>query len=203
MRTWRFSAAAATSRPWPPASRRTRKPRPWPGVENRVRTRRSSRPSKRPSRRGPSSSKEDPQSRRHRADLAASQHSIGQILADLGRLVEAEKTLKDALKVRETLAGEEPKNVRYRLDIGWTLMALSMVHWKAMRLDQADREWTTALRGMETAVRDEPEDSPSRNELPSAWIQVAEKLLLLGLWEEADELLQRALSAQPGKPGFH
>ena len=146
--------------------------------------------------------KEDPQSRRHRADLAASQHSIGQILADLGQLVEAEKTLKDALKVRETLAGEEPKNVRYRLDIGWTLMALSMVHWKAMRLDQVDREWTTTLRGMETAVQDEPEDSTFRDELPSAWIQVAEKLLLLGLWEEADELLQRAFQRNPASLAF-
>ena len=49
--------------------------------------------------------REEPRSRRHRADLAASQHAIGQVLADLGRLDEAEKALKEALAARDALAG--------------------------------------------------------------------------------------------------
>ena len=141
--------------------------------------------------------REEPRSRRHRADLAASQHAVGQVLADLGRLDEAEKTLKEALAAREALAGEEPGNVRHRLDAGWTRLALGALHWKALRLDRADREWTAALRDMEAALRDEPDDSPARNELDNARLDVADKVLQLGLWEEAGELLDRVFRRNP------
>jgi serine/threonine protein kinase/tetratricopeptide (TPR) repeat protein len=52
--------------------------------------------------------KEDPRSRRHRADMAASQHAVGRVLTDLGRLDEAEKALNEALAARAALAAEEP-----------------------------------------------------------------------------------------------
>ena len=140
---------------------------------------------------------EDPRSVRNRTELAASQYAVGEVLGDLGRFVEAEKNLKDALIERETLAKDEPKNVRSRLDVGWTHLALGTVHWKAVRLDLADREWTTGLRGMETAIRGEPEDTRFWNELTNAWIQVADKLLQLGLLEKADELLDHAFRRKP------
>ena len=111
--------------------------------------------------------------------------------------VEAEQNLKDALTARESLAKDEPQNVRSRLDVGWTHLALGTVHWKAVRLDLADREWTTGLRGMEAAIRGEPEDSALWNELTNAWIQVADKLLQLGLWEKADELFDHAFKRKP------
>ena len=141
--------------------------------------------------------KEDPRSRRHRADLAASQHAIGQVLADLGRLDEAEKTLNEALAAREALAGEEPGNVRHRLDAGWTRLALGSVHWKALRLDRADREWTAALRNMEAALRERVRRQPRRDELDDARLDIADKLLQLGLWEEAGELLDRVFRRKP------
>jgi tetratricopeptide (TPR) repeat protein len=139
----------------------------------------------------------DPRSRRHRADLAASQHAIGQVLADLDRLAESETTLKEALAVREALAGEEPANVRYRLDAGWTHLVLGTVHWKAQRLAQADREWTAGLRVMDEALRDESDDSPARIELDNARIDVADKLLPLGLRAEAGDLLDRVFRRNP------
>jgi tetratricopeptide (TPR) repeat protein len=66
-----------------------------------------------------------------------------------------------------------------------------------MRLDRADRQWTDALRDMEAALRNESEDSPERNDLDNARIDVAEKLLALGLWEEAGELLDRVFRRRP------
>ncbi len=140
---------------------------------------------------------EDPRNRRHRADLAASQHAVGQVLADLGRRDEAEKTLKEALAAREELAKEEPTNVRYPLDVGWTRLALATIHWGASRLDQADRDWSAGLGMMESALRDQPENSPSRSELDNARIDVADKLLRLGLREEAGELLDRVFRRSP------
>ncbi len=140
---------------------------------------------------------EDPRSRRHRADMAASQHAIGQVLTDLGRLDEAVKTLKEALASREALVKDESKDVRYQLDVGWTRLALGKVHWKALRFDQAHREWMSGLRAMEAALRDELDDSPARNELDAAWIDVADKLLRLELWEEAGALLDRAFRRNP------
>ena len=87
---------------------------------------------------------DDPQSRRHRADLAASQHAVGQVLADLGRIDEAEKTLKEALAARLALAQEEPTNIRNPLDVAWTRLALAVIPWNALRLDKAVGEWTAA-----------------------------------------------------------
>ena len=107
-----------------PHSRRPRRPRPWPLGRDRGRPRRGSRPGRRPSRRGPSSAREEPREPSPSRRPAASQHAIGQVLADLGRLDEAEKTLKEALAARERPGREEPGNVRHRLDAGWTRLAL-------------------------------------------------------------------------------
>jgi tetratricopeptide (TPR) repeat protein len=141
--------------------------------------------------------KEDPRSRRLRADMAASQHAVGQVLTDLGRLDEAEKALKEALAARDALVAEEPGNARHRLDAGWTHLALGALHWKAVRLDRADREWTAALREMEAALRDRPDDAPEWSEVDNARIDVADRYLELGLWEEAGELLERVFRRRP------
>jgi serine/threonine protein kinase/tetratricopeptide (TPR) repeat protein len=135
--------------------------------------------------------------RRHRADLVASQHAVGQILADLGRFAEAENTLKEALAARLALAQEEPTNVRYPLDVGWTHLALGATHWRALQLDQADREWSAGTSEMEAALRKEPKDSPLRSELDTARVEIAEKLLQLGRWEEAANLLDRVYQEHP------
>ena len=60
-------------------------------------------------------------------------------------------------------------------------------HWQALRLDQADREWNAGLSAMEAALRAQPNDSPLRSELDNARTDVADKLLRLGLREEAGE----------------
>jgi serine/threonine protein kinase/tetratricopeptide (TPR) repeat protein len=140
---------------------------------------------------------EDARSLRHRADLAASQHAIGQVLADLGRLDEAEKALKEALAARDALAHEQPRNARYALDVGWTRLAQAAVSWKALRLDQFDRGCMTGLGKMEAALGEEPDASPLWTELDNARIDVAEKLLRLGLWEEASEPLGRVFKRSP------
>jgi serine/threonine protein kinase/predicted Zn-dependent protease len=140
---------------------------------------------------------EDPRNRRHRADLAASQHAVGQVLADLLRYDEAETTLKQAVAAREALAREEPTNVRDALDAGATRLALAILYWQTARLDQADREWTLGLRAMEAALRDQPAGSTLWSELDTARLDVADKLLRLGLWEEAGELLDRVFRRNP------
>jgi serine/threonine protein kinase/predicted Zn-dependent protease len=141
---------------------------------------------------------EEARGRRHRADLAASQHAVGLVLADLERFDEAEKTLKEALTARLGLAQEQPNNARYRLDVGWSRLALAAILWKTLRIDQADREWTAGFGDMEAALRDQAGDSPLRSELDNARTDVAVKLLELGLWEEAGELLDRVYRRKPG-----
>jgi serine/threonine protein kinase len=140
---------------------------------------------------------EEARGRRHRADLAASQHAVGLVLADLGRFEEGEKTLKEALDARLGLAQEQPDNVRYPLDVGWSRLALAAIPWKALRLDQADREWNAGLSAMEAALRAQPDDSPLQSELDNARTDVADKLLRLGLWEEAGENLDRVNRRNP------
>jgi serine/threonine-protein kinase len=140
---------------------------------------------------------EETRARRHRADLAASQHAVGLVLADLKRFDQAEKTLKEALEARLGLAQEQPNNVRSRLDVCWSRLAVAAIAWSALRLDQADRDWRLGLSSMEAALRDQPGDSPLRSELDEARIDVANKLLRLGLWQDADLLLNSVYRQNP------
>jgi serine/threonine protein kinase/Flp pilus assembly protein TadD len=142
--------------------------------------------------------KDQPQSAQHRADLAATQYAVGQILGDLDRFDEARKTLKEALAVRTELAQESPVRLRSRLDVGWTHLALGTVDWRAFQLASADREWKAGLSAMEAALRDEAADSSLWTDLEKAWIDVADKLVQIGLWDDAHELLDRAFKRNPG-----
>jgi serine/threonine-protein kinase len=144
---------------------------------------------------------ESPQSRHHRADLAASQHSIGQILAGLGQFNDAAKSLQAAVALRESLVAEEPKNGRTRFDLGWSRIALAEVYSKLARLDQARREADLGLSMMEAATRDEPEDNSLLNDFGNALIDVADRYVKLGLVPEAGELLERAFRSSPASLG--
>jgi tetratricopeptide (TPR) repeat protein len=139
----------------------------------------------------------NPRSFRSRADLAASQHAVGQILGDLDRSDEALKSLKDALAVRIALVKESPASVRSQLDVGWTHLALGTIHWKLFQLGQADQEWKAGLHAMETALEGESESSSLRIELDKAWIDIADKLIQFGLWDETRGLLDRAFRRNP------
>ena len=147
--------------------------------------------------------KEDSQSRHYRADQAASQHSVGQILSDLGRNDEAEKELKSALAIRDSLAREEPTNVRFKLDAAHTHVILGNSAWKDNRLSDADRAWNEGLAGLEAALKNEPEDSSLRNELDNVKIEIADRMLQLGLMEEPGELLATVFRHNPTNLGLN
>ena len=53
--------------------------------------------------------KDQPRSVQHRADLAAAQYAVGQVLGDLDRFDEALKSLNEALTVRAALVQESPR----------------------------------------------------------------------------------------------
>src|SRR5262249_3553924 len=138
-----------------------------------------------------------PTSQRLRGDRAASQRAVGQLLGELGRFDEANSMLTTALHESEALAREHPENLRSRLDTGGTHLAQGTLHWRRLRLARANAEWTDGLNRIEAALRDEAEDSPMRGELDNARIEVADKLLRLGLWEEAGALLDRVFRRKP------
>ena len=81
--------------------------------------------------------------------------------------------------------------------MGWTRLALGATHWRALRLDEADREWTLGIGAMEAALRNQPSDGPLYSELDNARVDVADKLLQLGLWDKAGELLDRVFRRHP------
>jgi len=141
--------------------------------------------------------KENPTSKWNRADLAASQLAVGQLLSDLQRYDEAEAMLKKSLEVRGGLVRDNPKVARYRVDAALVQMALATVHWRTLRLDQADRERTTGLELMETALRAEPAQSELYIELDNARLDTADKLLKAGLWEEAAPLFELVYRREP------
>jgi tetratricopeptide (TPR) repeat protein len=141
--------------------------------------------------------RQDPASRRYRADLTSTQCAIGPLLAELGRDAEAQRTVAEALASAAALHSEFPESLRYRLDVGLAHIASGAVHWRALRLSLADSEWLTGLSLMEAALQDEPEDNPARNDLDQARIDVANKLFQLGLWEEAGELFDRVFRRNP------
>jgi tetratricopeptide (TPR) repeat protein len=71
-----------------------------------------------------------PESPAHKADMAASLHSVGVIQRDLGEFDESRKSLTQALAMREALLQRDPKNLALMPDLASSHIALGRLAWK-------------------------------------------------------------------------
>jgi tetratricopeptide (TPR) repeat protein len=91
----------------------------------------------------------DPENRQLQADLAASQHALGLIQLDLGKMEEAEKHLDHAATVRVALVKDEPKNAQYQADLTSSRGYLHLVRARRLTEQKRNKEAEAALAKIE------------------------------------------------------
>lgn len=144
------------------------------------------------------------------ADLASSQLAQGVVLADQGELDAAERTLRKATAIFESLHRREPTDVRRR-----QAYALSLDQW-ASALSRQGRHAKTAdvyrqsVRLREELLRDEPEQETHRRDLATLENNLGLALHRQHAVDEAErsfhrslELLQDLVERFPNDPSLH
>ena len=178
-RIWRSSAAARRlSGALSPAGKPRRKPSSLAERRIGLAGREAQGPA-RSARRKSQAGEESPE-QPHRADLAASQYAVGQVLGDLDRFDEAIKTLKKrwpsarpwSMRARER---------RSQLDVGWTHLASGHDPLESLPARTGRARMESGLDAMESALRGRARNSAGWHELDRAWVDVADKLVQIGL----------------------
>ena len=95
----------------------------------------------------------DPKNRRLRSDQAASQHAIGLIQLELGRLDQAAGILAEAMATRDALVKEEPENARYRADLAESYLADGEVLRRSGKPAEGMKKRLVGLDQLDAAVR--------------------------------------------------
>jgi tetratricopeptide (TPR) repeat protein/serine/threonine protein kinase len=126
----------------------------------------------------------NPENKRFRADLAASQHAMALIQLDLGKLDEAQKHLQQAIALREALVKQEPKNTQYQTDLTASRFAVGEFHWRSGRLAEGAKTWQHNLDALETAAR-QGQDPSLAGQLLAMRRTIGQHYAQAGLWSEA------------------
>ena len=109
-------------------------------------------------------------------DLAASQHSFGEILVAQSKSEEAVDAFRQVLSVRERLAQDEPKNPIRFTELANTGMALGNLHWQKGRFTEGAQNWQKAVKALETAGRQAPDRTALDGPLQTMLRTSAERL---------------------------
>jgi serine/threonine protein kinase/tetratricopeptide (TPR) repeat protein len=139
----------------------------------------------------------DPQNKRYRANLATSQHAIGLLEMELGKLDDAARALGQALALRDGLVKEDAEKARYRADLAATRLALGNLHWKAGRHAAAVRWWDKGLALFDSVPRDPAEKTAFLAQAAQSERDVAASYAQVGLYEESARHLARSFEQQP------
>jgi serine/threonine-protein kinase len=144
----------------------------------------------------------NPKSPRARTALAREHYTLGVLQMGLGHLEGAGASLARAEKMQRQLVKEDAKNAaEHRAYLGLVWVARGMLQWRARRLAEAPR-WLD--RGLDALAEPDKAGGPSseRTGALRASTEYAVSRLYdgVGLWEEADAHLSRALASAPGTP---
>ncbi len=143
--------------------------------------------------------KSAPDDPRLRADLSASQHAIGLVLFNLGKIDEARKHFQQAVAFREELANKEPKNAPYQADLTVSRRALEtavgLMNARQLIGQNRAKEAKEALAKIEALKLDSA----------AAWKESGRLRFALGQTDKAADDFQKAVEllgdkAEPSEP---
>lgn len=115
---------------------------------------------------------------RHRATLAATLQSIGVIQTGLKQFDEAERSLDDALKLRQQLLQQQSENPQAVLDVIDTRVALAELYEKSARLPEAHAIWQECL----TRLENMPNEAPLAARVQDLERRICYRYGALGIW---------------------
>ena len=128
-----------------------------------------------------------------RDELASSQHVIGIVQLELGKLEDARATLGRALAAREAQVRDHPQDAAARADLAATRVALARLDWRAGRLAVAVRSWDDIRQLLESALAERPQEAALALGLIELETTVGYSYAEAALWDEAAEALARAV----------
>src|SRR5262249_45778441 len=132
------------------------------------------------------------------ADLAANLHAIGVLQGELGQ-IEAEKSLAEALALREALVKKHPHDAEIKADLAATQMALGNLDWKAGRYAEGARRYEKGLSLLDVALREEPQNKQLLTLSAHHERTFAEHYAEVGAWAEAANHSAKAFERQPSE----
>jgi serine/threonine-protein kinase len=128
-----------------------------------------------------------------RDELASSQHVIGVVQLELGKLEDAQATLRRALAAREALVRDHPQDAADRAGLAATRVALARLDWRAGRLAAAVHSWDEIRLFLESALAERPQEAALVQGLIELETTVGYSYAEVALWNEAAEALARAV----------
>jgi serine/threonine-protein kinase len=144
-----------------------------------------------------------------RQEAALAARKVGDILAQLGRVADAEASLRRSLSLTEKLVEEDPDTPGYREDLAATSINLANLLRVNRRLKEADRAYARAINFNQKLVAERPGDVGRRRELSKAHYNRALLEEALGRpaaaalsLREARELQEKLAEELPGDPAL-
>lgn len=130
---------------------------------------------------------------RHRATLASTLQSIGLIQMGLKQLDEAEKSLGEALKLREELLVEQSQKPLPRIDVLSVRASMGQLDWERDRPEIAHRLWQEILGECQRLAVDHAEDTKLQTAIVGIERSIADQYGAIGLLEETLRSVDRGL----------
>ena len=130
---------------------------------------------------------------RHRSTLAGTLHSIGYVQIGLKQFAEAEKSLAEALRLRQDLLAEPLGRDEHLLDLLRTRAAIGQLHWESDRPQEAHRLWQDVLVQCRQALADHAQSKLLPTGIANLRWTIAEKYGEMGLWKLALQPVDESL----------
>ncbi len=128
---------------------------------------------------------------RHRATLAATLHSIGVIQTGLKQFDEAEKSLNEALLLRQALRIDQPQDPLISIDEAATRVALGQLHWERARFPVGHETWQQCSDDLQTIAEAHRDNQALQQRIASEERRICNGYGRYGLWPLAGPFARR------------
>jgi serine/threonine protein kinase/tetratricopeptide (TPR) repeat protein len=132
--------------------------------------------------------------------LAFFQQKWGRALQEAGRLAEAEKAIREALKLQTELAVRSPDDDGKQLTLARIYDSLGAVLFEARRYQESVEARRQALGRFERLVARDPKNAQYRDQMASTLAALGAPLRKMERLDEAEKVVRRALECQHQLP---
>jgi tetratricopeptide (TPR) repeat protein/serine/threonine protein kinase len=136
---------------------------------------------------------EQPAELRHRKTLAATLHSIGVIQTGLKQFEEAEKSLSEALQLRQALRTGQPDDPLIAVDEVATRVAIGQLDWERARFAEGHRTWQECSQDLQEIAAAHRANQELQQRIASEDRAICNGYGRYGLWPLAGSFVRRSV----------